>query len=66
MSRPKSTAPTKGRLSITVSEQTRLELTYISQNNQKSISECIADFAKSESRKISKKNWKTYADRRTN
>ena len=54
MARPKSTAPTKIHLNLTVTQQTRLELDYIAAHNGCSISQLIADWATKEARKVAK------------
>lgn len=54
MARPKSTAPTKVRLNITVTEQTKAELSYLAAANHQSISELVAEFASREARKTAK------------
>ena len=55
MARPKSTAPTKVRLNITVTEQTKAELSYLAAANHQSISELVAEFASREARKTAKR-----------
>lgn len=55
MARPKSHLPKKQPLNLSVTEQTRLELTYIANHREMSISELIAEYAAKESRKIAKK-----------
>ena len=54
MARPKSINPPKGKLTVSVDEQTRQELTFISQQTGKSISSFIAEWAKKESRKVAR------------
>jgi hypothetical protein len=58
MARPKSTAPLKKQLSLSVTDQTRLELAYIAAHRQKSASALIAEWASAEARKIAKKEGK--------
>ena len=55
MARPKSSAPKKIHLNLTVSEQTRPELTYLAAQNQRSISELVAEWASREARKTARK-----------
>ncbi len=55
MARPKSTAPTKVHLNITVTEQTKAELSYIASASQQSISELVAEWASREARKTAKR-----------
>lgn len=62
MARPKSTAPTKGRLNLTISEQTRQELTFIATTREKSISELVAEWAAKEAVRIAKKQGKQVPD----
>lgn len=59
MARPKSTAPTKVRLNITVTEQTKAELSYLAAANHQSISELVAEFASREARKTAKRTGTT-------
>lgn len=54
MARPKSTTPPKGKMNISVSDQTRLELEFISQHSGKSVSQLISEWAKKEARKTAK------------
>ena len=51
MARPKSTAPIKRRLNITISEETRKKLDILSLSSKKSISELVAEWAERESKK---------------
>ena len=62
MARPKSGAPTKLHLNLTVTEQTKVELTYIAAANHQSISELIAEFASREARKTAKRTGTTMPD----
>jgi hypothetical protein len=55
MPRPKGTAPVKKQLSLSVTDQTRLELAYIAAHRQKSASALVAEWASAEARKIAKK-----------
>ena len=54
MARPKSTAPTKVRLNITVTEQTKAELSYLAAANHQSISELVAGWAARDARRLSR------------
>lgn len=54
MSRPKSTAPIKEKLNLSVSAQAKAELAYISHHKGISISQMLEDFARKEARKIAK------------
>jgi hypothetical protein len=58
MARPKSTAPKKVHLNLTVTEQTRAELAYLAAANQQSISELLAAWASKEAKKLAKKQGK--------
>ena len=58
MARPKSTAPTKQRLNITVSEETRKKLDMLSLASKKSISELVAEWTERESKKENKNKGK--------
>ena len=58
MARPKSTAPTKQRLNITVSEETRRKLDILSSASKKSISELVAEWTERESKKENKNKGK--------
>ena len=62
MARPKSTAPIKGRLNLTVTEQTRQELAFIAAHNRQSVSELVAEWASKEAAKIAKKTGKSLPD----
>jgi hypothetical protein len=62
MARPKSTTPTKGRLNLTVTEQTRQELAFIAAHNGQSVSELVAEWASKEAAKIAKKTGKNPPD----
>ena len=53
MARPK-TGKKKKNMMLTVDEQTRLELAYISQHHEKSISAIVTEWAHKETRRISK------------
>lgn len=55
MARPKSTAPTKVHLNLTVTKQTKAELSYLATANHQSMSELIADWAKREACKTAKR-----------
>ena len=54
MSRPKSTAPKKQKLTLTVSAQSRVNLEFISNNIGKSISEFVEEYAAKEAKRIAK------------
>jgi hypothetical protein len=54
MPRPKSTAPKKRNLTLTVSTETREKLAFISEATGVSISEMIEDYANKEAKRISK------------
>lgn len=54
MARPKSGRPPKRSLNLTVSEQGRLNLQYVSSHCAKSISELVEEWAAKEARRISK------------
>lgn len=54
MARPKSGRPPKRSLNLTVSEQGRLNLQYVSSHCAKSISELVEEWAAKEARHISK------------
>ena len=54
MARPKLNKAKKKALNLTVSDQTKLELQYISQHHNESISVLIADWASKEARRIAK------------
>ena len=62
MARPKSTNPTKGRLNLTVSEQTRLNLEFLSIETGLSVSQLVANFAEKEVKKVAKANGKQVPD----
>ena len=62
MARPKSSTPVKGRLNLTVSEQTRQELRFIASHKGQSVSELIADWANKEALKISKRTGEELPD----
>lgn len=55
MARPKSNAPKKLHLNLTVTARTRAELDYLAAQNQQSVSELVAEWASREARKIVKK-----------
>ena len=55
MARPKLNTPKKQKLTLTVSEQTRLELAFISEHYGASISALVSDWAEKEAKAISKK-----------
>ena len=54
MARPKSTTPNKGKLNLTISDQTRAELQFISQQTGLSISQLVAEWARKEARRTAK------------
>lgn len=54
MSRPKSSAPKKQKLTLTVSAQSRANLEFISQATGQSISEFLEDYAAKEAKRIAK------------
>lgn len=55
MARPKSTAPIKTRINLTVSDETRTELEYLSRITGESVSSLVAKWATKEARKAVKK-----------
>ena len=55
MARPKSNAPKKAHLNLTVTEQTKAELAYLAARNKQSVSELVAEWASRETRKTAKK-----------
>lgn len=55
MARPKTGKPTKKGMCLTVSEQTRLELAFISEYYGESISALVSEWAEKEAKAISKK-----------
>ena len=65
MARPKSGAPTKLHLNLTVTEQTKAELTYIAAANHQSISELIAGICKPGSPKDRQTHRDNHAGHRT-
>lgn len=54
MARPKGTAPVKGKINLTVSDQTKAELHYIAQISGKSVSELVAEWAAKAAKKAAK------------
>ena len=62
MARPKSTNPIKGRLNLTVSEQTRLNLEFLSMETGLSVSQLVANFAEKETKKLAKAKGKQVPD----
>ena len=54
MPRPKSTAPKKQNLTLTVSAETRQELTFISEVTGVSISEMVEEYAHKEAKRLAK------------
>ena len=62
MARPKSTNPIKGRLNLTVSDQTRINLEFLSMENGLSVSQLVANFAEKEVKKVAKANGKQVPD----
>ena len=54
MARPKSCLPSKGRLNLTVSEETRLQLAFVSRHTGKSISQLVAEWAVRDSKRITR------------
>lgn len=54
MPRPKSTAPKKQNLTLTVSAETRQELAFISEITGVSISEMVEEYAHKEAKRLSK------------
>jgi predicted DNA-binding protein len=56
MARPKGTAPRKKALNITVSEELRNKLDFISKQEGKSISLLVDEWAEKEFKRISKKS----------
>lgn len=62
MARPKSSNPTKQKLNLTVTAQTRADLVFLSTEYQMSISELIAAYAAKESLKVARKNGKSLPD----
>lgn len=55
MARPKTGKPTKKGMCLTVSEQTRLELAFISEHYGESISALVSEWAEKEAKAIGKK-----------
>ena len=55
MARPKLNTPKKQKLTLTVSEQTRLELAFISEHYGESISALVSEWAEKEAKAISRK-----------
>ena len=55
MARPKSNAPKKVHLNLTVTEQTKIELAYLAAQNKKSVSELVAEWASREARRATKR-----------
>ena len=62
MARPKTSTPNKGKLNLTVSAQTRAELSFISEQEGQSISALIATWAAKEARRIAKQLGKPTPD----
>ena len=62
MARPKSNKPAKGKLNISVSDQTKMELQFISQNRDISISAIIAEYAEKEAKRLAKTLGKEYPE----
>jgi hypothetical protein len=62
MARPKSGTPVKGKINLAVSDQTKKELTFISQHEGKSISALIAEYAAKEARRVAKQLGKPVPD----
>lgn len=58
MARPKTGKATKKVMSLTVSEQTRAELAFISEHYCESISALVSEWAAEESKKIEKQTGK--------
>ena len=54
MARPKTGLPAKGRINLTVSEDTRLQLAFVSRHTGKSISQLVAEWAVKESKRITR------------
>lgn len=54
MARPKSNTPVKGKLTLTVTDQTRAELQFVSEIEGKSISELVAEWGSKAARKAAK------------
>lgn len=62
MARPKSTAPKKAHLNLTITEQTKAELNYLSASTGLSISALVAEWASKEANKAAKKAGKPLPD----
>lgn len=62
MARPKSTAPTKVKLNLSVMAQTKAELAYISEIEGASISELVAIWASKQAKKLAKTTGKAVPD----
>ena len=62
MARPKSGKPTKDKINLSVSAQTKLELQFISELRGISISNVIAEFSEKEARRLAKSTGKSYPD----
>ena len=54
MARPKTGLPAKGRINLTVSEDTRLQLAFVSRHKEKSISQLVSEWAARESKRITR------------
>ena len=52
MARPKTGKPAKKGMCLTVSEETRAELTFISEYHNKSISALVSEYAHKEAKEI--------------
>ena len=59
MDRPKTGKPKKKGMCLTVSEQTRLELAFVSEHHGESISALVSEWASKEARAIEKQTGKT-------
>lgn len=55
MGRPKSNKPTKEKLNLSVSRQTKLNLAFLAQQAGVSVSEFVESLAEKEARKVAKR-----------
>lgn len=62
MARPKSTGPIKGKINLTVTDQTKAELNYVAQIEGKSVSELVAEWASKAAKKAAKTTGKPCPD----
>lgn len=62
MARPKSTAPIKGKINLSISEQTRQNLIFVAQCEGLSVSELVSQWAEKAARKAAKAHNKPLPD----